>query len=67
MIYKQTICLSAFLQKRVCLKSSQSAEAVEETLHLCLLLCADHRQRCFTREFLVVVVVVFFWKLLCFL
>lgn len=44
------------------MKSSSQPEAVEkETLPLCLLLCADHRQRCFTRGFLVVVGFFFFF------
>lgn len=51
MIYKQTIC-ECLLQTRVCLKSSSQPGAVtKETLPLCSLLYADHRQRCFTLNF----------------
>lgn len=48
MIYKQTVC-ECLLQKRVCWnRLSQPGAVTKEMLPLCPLLCADHRQRCFT-------------------
>ena len=58
--------VSAFCRRGCVWNHPSQPEAVEkETLPLCLLLYADHRQRCFTRGFLVLFF--FFWKFLCFL
>ena len=62
--------VSAFCRRGCVWNHPSQPEAVEkETLPLCLLLYADHRQRCCTRGFFGFLYFGFFfsWKLLCFL